>query len=275
MFNVQSVNVSGLAAKLPRLIKKHQGGASQKKGQRYEDYFSLYKIAKSSAEIFKGTLKDAEILDQAQYSFVDDLVIKKSKNKLDYYQLKNTKDLSWNKELLADFEDQDKLASHAKANFSLVLVVSNAKVFNKLSNMPSNTSKKTFIKLFPEPINCQDMVDNFVGFSVWMKEISAKRNPSTMDLDTLAKNIQSEWINLSCQKFTGIKKLLEISNRESVPVRTEWISTSKWKKARAILNKIPNLAVYTDRGIFEYEFILKGATSDGFFQASPDSKKAR
>lgn len=274
-FNSKKLKEAGFKKQLKELKQKHTGGKSAKKGQRYEDYFALYKIAKNASEIYNKKVDDVEILDQVQNCFVDDIVIvKKKANKItcDFYQLKDTVKLHWNKRLLSDFNNQKKYSDHHKENFSLVLVTSNESLLQKLTKMPSNSFKNTFIKLFEAPSNCEDLIQNYEHFETWLRNISGKRNPTQTDLDSLAKTIQSEWINMANKKFVSIKTIIEKSNKETVPTRMAWDPPQKWKKAEEILKKIPKLKIYTDRGILEYEIEGK-ATDGGIFQAKPNSTK--
>lgn len=271
MFKDSEIKKAGLKDQISHLRQKHRGGENQKKGNRYEDYFSLFKITKNIYLHQKGEVQGVALIEQSENCFVDDLVIKKG-SKTDFYQLKNTKTLSWNHRLLNDFEHQKVLCTSKGINFSLTLVVSQEKNFRKLISMPSLSYDKTFIKYFPEPRNIEDLIKNFEDFHFYLKEISAKRNPSLMDLDYLAKNILGEWIELSqkSRKFIELETLIRKSKRPSTPIKSKWIHSKEWLQAEKILNKIPNLTFFVDNGIFEYMY---GDHDEGFFPAEPGSKE--
>ena len=271
MFNKKQILNAGLASELTKLKKKHQGGLNQRKGSRYEDYFSLFKIVKNIDLLLDNNSQKIEIKDQVANCFIDDLLVKKDGARVDFYQCKDVKKLSWSSALLEDFENQVILNKSQGLNYSLTLVVSNPELFDKMSYHSSNIIENTYIKYFPSPINIEDLIKNNHDFNKFIKGISAIRNPSLMDLDSLAKRILSEWVSFSYKMgFVNLDTLIKNSSKDSTPIKSNWVSNSKWKKAEKILKGIPKLEYYTDRGIFEFS---AGCIYEGFVQANQNSIK--
>ena len=80
-------------ATLKYLHNKNRGGNSGQKGNRYEDYFAVYKLAQLARDILQA---GSSIRFSSQLlAFVDDLIIKHDSN-LENYQLKNSSSVSWN-----------------------------------------------------------------------------------------------------------------------------------------------------------------------------------
>jgi hypothetical protein len=251
MFNEQSIRNANLDEFLPRLINKNRGGLNQKKGARYEDYFALYKIVDCAV----NGHQESKIKEQAEYTFVDDLIIKYNSHS-SFFQLKNVKKLTWNSNnLLNDFENQCRLEKSKKKDFNLVLVLSSDKLFTKMTDMPSDDYSKTYVKYFPESKNIENLIFQLKNFEKWLTDLSAKSEPSLMDLEYLAKNILSEWLDLSSDKnFVTVSKIISrASNRASTPIKSNWNTDKSWLKVEKILGVIPNLTYTVKRGIFEYK----------------------
>jgi hypothetical protein len=271
IFNRKNIHKAGQSSNLLKLENKHRGGVNQIKGSRYEDFYALFLIIRNTSEMLRGKIHQAEIMHQARLCFVDDLLLRKNGAKYEFYQLKNTKNLSWKKQLLEDFKDQEKFNLKNRIDHLLVLVVSDLKILNKVVNFLPKEIKEVLVTHFFAPQNIEDLLRNNPEFFDAISEISAKTNPTIMDLDALGKSFLSEWIQLAKPgKFVNLKNLLKKSNRESTPIKSKWINNRRWKQVQEILEKIPNLTFFTDKGIFEYKI---GDIESAFFVAKPDSKK--
>ena len=79
---------------LKDLENQSKGGQNNAKGNRYEQFFAVYKLAK----FYKYTKSDELEISSQEKAFVDDLVIlNRSTNTKYSYQLKDSTRVYWNK----------------------------------------------------------------------------------------------------------------------------------------------------------------------------------
>lgn len=249
---------------------KHQGGINQQSGGRYEDYFALSRIV----QYVSKNQSEISLCSQVKNCFIDDLVVREQRKDF-FYQLKNTKKLSWNKNLFEDFDNQYRLCTVATEKFLLSLVLGNKKIYNKMCrDSKYKKVKKTKVIFFHMPQDMGDFVANsaFPDFQKSLKKISAKEDPSLQDMESLAKRILSEWIDLSTpNKFIKIGKIKEkVIRNQSTPIKKDWPLMKGWKKAESILNKIKYLKFTIKKGIFEYSF---GQIDKGLLDPSAQPKQ--
>lgn len=132
---------------------KQRGGASGKKGCRYEDFFLAAKAGEIAADYFSSKKLDWPILRGQTFGFVDDAVVLAKVN-TNYYQLKNVKSITWTSgdhPLGTDFEYQYRLSIHLKEpNPTTILVVPEAQLQELLSGtIPNAIKAHSSVTLFP------------------------------------------------------------------------------------------------------------------------------
>ena len=130
------------------LAHKHQGGASSKKGNRYEDFYAIYQIIKLMA----NKHLDAIVYSQVE-AYVDDLKIDMGDGASVFCQLKDVKKLSWGNidvkgTLAYDFFHQGKVCKEKNDDFSLRLVVS-SQVEKMMTGMPVEISEYSNVEDYP------------------------------------------------------------------------------------------------------------------------------
>jgi hypothetical protein len=81
------------------LKNKNKGGKSNAKGNRYENYYAVFQIA-LLLNSYRERLDDVCLATQLSNAFVDDLLIGAENSNKTYHQIKDVKDLSWNKDRL-------------------------------------------------------------------------------------------------------------------------------------------------------------------------------
>ncbi|MDO4462529.1 MAG: hypothetical protein Q4C30_08565, partial [Bacteroidia bacterium] len=74
------------------ISNKHTGGKNNQKGNLYEDFYAIYQIAYLLKE-YANNLTRVSFETQTD-NFVDDLLIKQPNINI-YYQLKNTRSITW------------------------------------------------------------------------------------------------------------------------------------------------------------------------------------
>ncbi|MEL6940181.1 MAG: hypothetical protein AAFO84_13415, partial [Cyanobacteria bacterium J06598_1] len=79
---------------LKYLNRKHRGGTSNEKGNTYESFYAIYKIAILSPSVIEQQL-EIKFYSQA-LAFVDDLIIfYEFEDRLQHHQLKNSPSITW------------------------------------------------------------------------------------------------------------------------------------------------------------------------------------
>lgn len=239
---------------LKYLQNKHKGGRNNQKGNTFENFFSVYIIAKS----FNDKLDNEHTLFSSQsYAFVDDLLIEHIKDKIEtYYQIKDVTSLSWfNGEhpLKDDFIYQFKISSKSEINAKFKLVVSNKGIYDDLvSKLPSE------IKGFAEVIHFEtaSSLNNLIRKNPLMKaELSnmcALNNPSTDKLETLATILLGAW-DASEKSKVQFREILNRSQSQN-PNFIKGYNNILSHKLSNILNSISHFSYEVENGFLKWKF---------------------
>jgi hypothetical protein len=132
---------------------KHRGGASGKKGTRYEDFFIAHKVAEIATSHFANPATHWPFLGGQTRGFVDDAVLI-SPQKTEYYQLKNVANISWtagDHPISTDFHYQYTLATHERqvAPCATLVVSSTEQVAAMRASMPAQIAAYSSVVYFP------------------------------------------------------------------------------------------------------------------------------
>src|SRR5688500_13325189 len=99
------------------------GGVSNKRGNRYEDYFAVFRLMQWAPKVIdKGSV--VRLMEQAGCP-VDDLLLLEPRSH-HYHQLKADKSITWGEakgKLREEFREQRRRCEAAKEKFKLILVV--------------------------------------------------------------------------------------------------------------------------------------------------------
>lgn len=186
------------------LANKHRGGVNNSKGNTYENFYTVYKIAQEIKNHSKG--KNTSITSQA-YAFVDDLVIeydRKYKNrrrtrvKKSFFQIKDVSDLSWTSNkvhpLYKDFEIQYSVLKSTNKSCKQYLVVSNKKLHQKLSlSIPKSIRNHTNVEHFETADSLSKLIVDNAVIRNTLASICALKNPTIDKLVTLGTIILGAW----------------------------------------------------------------------------------
>jgi len=135
---------------------KHRGGVNGQKGTRYEDFYAVLRVAELSSKYIEQNM-DYEIEGQS-LAFVDDIVISFPDLKnAEYYQLKNSNQVSWGtmelKSICDDFLKQHQLNIKMDIKSTIILVVPDERVGLRLQkSIPSQIANFSRVEIFPSVI---------------------------------------------------------------------------------------------------------------------------
>lgn len=199
------------------LENKYTGGNNNAKGNNFENYFAIFKIADLWIESAKP---DETKFSSQAFCFVDDMVIENPKEfiQVEHYQIKDIKALSWNSidnPLKDDFKNQYNICSLSGNKPNLYLVVSNSNLKDTLTkNIPNEIEAFTEVVYFPTATSINSLLRNNVDFKNKMKKICALSNPYTSTLETVAATLLGVWDAGNKSQVT-LKKIKEDCTRQS------------------------------------------------------------
>lgn len=136
---------------LKALCNQSRGGDNNQKGNRHEQFFAVYKLAK----YFGESPTDCIEISSQDRAFVDDLVVlNKSKDIKRSYQLKDSKSVYWhNKKGIKPYFKRQHIIDkefHKNSESETVLVLANENTFKlRSSDIPRDIKKHTRCLHFP------------------------------------------------------------------------------------------------------------------------------
>lgn len=129
-----------------------KGGNNNDKGNRLENRFSVYQIAKNIAETLEE--EPAQTISRQKKGFVDDIVQRfPEKNENKNYQAKDSKSVSW-KKLTENFQRQyiiDKKFHKVATSCNIALVASEKRYRRLKGSIPLSIKSFTECEYFPNP----------------------------------------------------------------------------------------------------------------------------
>ena len=178
------------------LTKKQLGGEINERGNRYEGYFTTFKIAEH-INLYPHKLNHITISSQ-DATFVDDLLITNDRQRT-LFQLKTSKKLKWGlarklKTLNFDFSIQRRIELYFNRDFRLCLVVANTDLQSSLlMALPSQLRKCTDILMFPSHESIQKQILNDPLFRAELEKLIAFPSATVDKLESLATTILGIW----------------------------------------------------------------------------------
>jgi hypothetical protein len=239
---------------LKYLQNKNKGGRNNAKGNSFENFYSVYQIAR----YFNDNLDHDKILFSSQtYTFVDDLLIEKIADKNEtYFQIKDVVNLNWlegEHPLKNDFIYQYKISTNSGVNVKFKMVVSDKSVYENLrSKLPIE------IKDFVEVVHFEtaSSLNNLIRKNLLMKEeltkMCALYNPSTDKLETLATILLGAW-DASDKSQIQLKEILNKSHTQN-PNYIKGHSNKLSHKLSNILNSISGFSYEVENGFLKWKF---------------------
>ncbi len=234
------------------LNNKLLGGEINERGNRYENYYTTYKLIES----FNSYKKDYDKIyfSSQENSFVDDLVIT-IKSHRHIFQLKTSKKLNWGlarklKTLNFDFSIQSRIEKFKKSSYNLYLIVLKDNLKNKLPKQLKNCAD---VIMFPYNDSLQKQIINDAKFKKELVEMCAIDSPSVDKLESLAATILGAW-GASNKKNICIENLyknVELINYAFIKSREKNQLDDKVYK---IINAIPSFKFVVHNNYFSWEY---------------------
>lgn len=252
------------------------GGLNNKRGNRYEDYFAIYRILYYIEYVlFKSS--EVRIKEQASCP-VDDLVIETPQED-HYHQLKADKKITWGTDsmkLEIEFTKQKEICKRKGRLFKLWLVVADeVRVTSLTLNMPDEIKDVTEVFLFPRLERPSELAQQSQLVKHLLNKIRATRFSSTTEDQNIIFAIYYAWLDHVPDNdgYCLLSKVIEnIRSMKTGRIYCRWEGNSiLWEECKIILNDIFGLQYWTDRGYFEWEYpptdkgiLIEDCFSDSF-----------
>lgn len=238
---------------------KNIGGCNNARGTNYELHYAIYQIAKHAPHVLE---QEDEIYIFSQVKeFVDDLQLEyPQKNyKLDF-QLKNSKQVSWNKgkhPLARDFGDQQELNNYRGKNSKQFLIVSDAALAEKLhQSKPTNIEAFSHVEYFSEADTINARLLSEKDFRHAIAYLCADSN-SPDKLEFVAGLLMAAYQN-TLQPKSNIMEILQLARKHNPSyIRVFGPINPLSKAVKEILNSIPDFDYDLEKGYFKWQY-LKG-----------------
>jgi hypothetical protein len=195
------------------LKNKNKGGKNNAKGNRYENYYAVFQIALLLNSYHKK-LDDVYLTTQLSNAYVDDLLIDVVNSSRTYHQIKDVKNLSWNKgKLKFDFKRQKETCLDNKEVFSLKLVHSNQTIHQELVEIPKEFSDSAQVEFFPAYNELGLLYWHYSPFKDAIAEIVADGSDNDDVLYGVAGSILGAWESVNTENPISLKQIKENINK--------------------------------------------------------------
>jgi len=202
---------------LKTLNNQNRGGKNNAKGNRFEQFFAVYKMAKL---YYEAKNDDIEISSQSDCTFVDDLIVyNKTVGKKTSYQLKDSKKVYWhnNKGISPYFSRQYQLDMefHELNASETVLVLADDSVYKlRSTDIPANIRSHTRCIHFSNLDTVNQMLMDNLNFKKAISHVCAY--PDELDkLEVVTRQLIGVWAADS-QAEKSLRKLMALA-RSSKP----------------------------------------------------------
>ncbi len=237
---------------------KSKGGESNRKGNRYEDFFVVYKICELAPRVLE---KGEEILftSQETLGFVDDLVIVANDNNYDHYQLKDSANVSWGvgeTSLAQNFEWQFITNDKLGYDTSLSLVVSDSELRDRLEQKkPSEITVYTNVVFFPSTESMTQIISSDKNFSEKIQYLCANKDFSIDKMECVAAVILGAWC-ANGQKKVSLRELLKRAKEAANPSYIRALEPVEPIPADVedILRAVPGFSYWVEKGLFYWSY---------------------
>lgn len=237
--------------------RKHRGGASNEKGNAYENFYAIYKIALLSPSAIEQriTIK----LHSQILSFVDDLIIfYEAENKLQHHQLKNSLSIIWGnvpKSISDDFQKQQALNQSLDRSSEMVLVVSDLQLQQKLSDAcPQNIREFSQAVYFPYRENLMQVVNAVPEFYKAIKYLCAFENPKPDKIECVAKVLLGAWVADAKANVSLLDILTKAQDSSPSFIRSFNDNLLLDPEVAGILSNITGLSYSLSKGFLHWQY---------------------
>ena len=184
---------------LQYLKNKNRGGASNDRGNTYENFFAVYQLALLAKDVIEDN-KIIYFLSQVR-SFVDDLIINYANEEiLQHYQLKNSQNVNWitgEHPICDDFRKQFQLNESKGKNSKISLVVSLSRLKDKLTNeMPEDIKSYSQVEHFYYDSSLMKVLDQEPEFKQAVEYLCCFDNPEKDKIECVASVLVGAWCSI-------------------------------------------------------------------------------
>lgn len=261
---------------LDYLRNKNQGGTSNQKGSDYETNFTVYQLALLSKRVIEGN-QSIKFYSQI-LAFVDDLLIEFStSNIFNHYQLKNSKNVTWGKELKSiadDFQKQQELNLANSKTSNLYLVVSDQNLYRGLNqNIPNNIkSYSQVIYFLPEP-NLIRIIPQEPAFREAIEYLSAFEKPAPDKIECVVMVLLAAWLCSDKSGVSLIDVLKKAQESNSSYIRSFSQELQLDPQVENILSNIDNFSYNLTKGFLHWSY--RDGLEEGTLPYSIDNDRFR
>lgn len=196
--------------------RKQRGGTANQKGSRYEDFFSIMKLAELFFLLMNNAVEhDIKIQAQAE-AFVDDLVISDELHSSQHhFQLKNTVTVEWgrgDKTISDDFSKQKQLNDRLGIEVTrTVLVCSDqTKVESLNQKLPDSIHKFAEVLFFPDTDTLNQLILLHPASKEVLENICLAKDSDKVQ--ALATVILGYWNDKKTTVYSAKELLSELQN---------------------------------------------------------------
>lgn len=233
------------------------GGDNNKRGNRFEDFFAVSRLIEYAATVIDSRML-IRLREQAGCP-VDDLLLLEPAV-AHYHQLKADKAITWGeagRKLELEFLAQKEQCQTAQIDFRLVVVVADPDRKKSLTeDMPADLADCTSVLLFPRMARPSDLALH-VNLASALLDLSAGRRTSVTEFQHIVRAFHAAWIDhtTDVEGYCVLGDLIASIRKWGIGrLRFTWVDRPlEWVTAESILNSIPGLSWWVDRGYFEWE----------------------
>jgi hypothetical protein len=242
---------------LQYLTRKNLGGVSNEKGNTYENFFAIYKLALLSQEVIEN--KRNIIFYSQILAFIDDLIIDFDDNTLrHHYQLKNSITVKWGsglKSIADDFSKQYELNQVNSIESLQHLVVSDSSLKTKLDNdLPDHISDYSQIVHFPYQSNIVKLIAQKTELYEAIKYLCAFSEPDPDKIECVATVLLGAWASTD-KSGASVKEILETAQKcQPSYIRSFGQQMQIDTEVANILNQIENFTYNLTKGFLHWEY---------------------
>lgn len=238
---------------------KNRGGRNNEKGNNYENYFAIYKLAQFSQQVIE---KQIEIKFYSQrLAFVDDLIIDYFDTRI-HHQLKNkTSNISWGNltesgSISNDFYRQTELNERASVKTTqLYLVVQSKQQEKKLSNkIPGEIINCTKVIHFPDASTITELIKQVSDFKEAIDYLCAFEKPEPDKVECVATVLLGAWHSIDKSEVSVMSVLEKAQKTNPSYIRSFNLNVEINKDLGKILEQIPDFSYSVSKGFFHWQY---------------------
>jgi hypothetical protein len=242
---------------IARVEAKARGAAAGRRGYHYEDLFATASLTDGCRRAMQRGGPEHGIAEPTG-AFVDDIIIRAG-DLFVFHQLKTGKD-TWTGSrgaLAADFRNQARVCEAKGLLYGLVLVVPDEARRDALDRNMPNGLRRTTVEVFPIVERLTDLPQAVKGLRRELDGFIAFAKPGRAAREHVLQAIHAAWMDRRVRtEFLEAAALLRAlrANHLLFVARPFRDTSMIWRRAKAIIERIPGLSVTVDQGYFCYDY---------------------